>query len=138
MAASHCSQVSHCDWTESFNGWFIQELNIIMLLRDAKNSAVAVWNYFLLAKWSKNRQYGLSLLILTYCLLNCCIKSISQSCLFLNKKWHSSCDCNYMKWYIYIHIFCPHILNFVIILNAFYKTESCSERTHSKCARALV
>ncbi len=25
---------------------------------ETQNSAVAVWNYFLSAKWSKNRQYG--------------------------------------------------------------------------------
>ncbi len=39
---------------------------------------------------------------------------------------YSSCDINYMKFFIYIyiyiytHIHLPHILNFVIILNAFY------------------
>jgi len=33
-------------------------------------------------------------------------------------KRHSLCDFNYKKRK-YIYIFCPHILNFVIILNAF-------------------
>ncbi len=40
--------------------------------------------------------------------------------IFGEKKWHSSCDINYMKWYKYrLYIFCPHILNDVITLNVF-------------------
>ncbi len=35
------------------NGWIIQER-----ITETQNIAVAVWNYFLLAKCSKNRQYG--------------------------------------------------------------------------------
>ncbi len=40
-------------------------------------------------------------------------------------------------WNLNIYVFCPHILNFAIILNVFYSTESRSERTRSKCARTL-
>ncbi len=37
------------------NGWFFQELNIVMFFRDAKNCAVAVWNNFLLTIWCLKR-----------------------------------------------------------------------------------
>ncbi len=42
-------------WDHWFNGWFIQKRNAVMLLRDAKNSAVAVWNIFFVGEMERKQ-----------------------------------------------------------------------------------
>ncbi len=50
------------------------------------------------------------------------LDKINQICnhAYFWRKWHFSCDINYMKWYKYrLYIYFPHIFNDVIILNVF-------------------
>ncbi len=107
------------------NSWFIQELNnIILLLRDAKQCCSCLELFFVGEMeqkqeiWSLKRK-SLNINILFIELLYKINITFVIMLIFEEKNGTLHVILIILN-YIYIRIFCPHILNFVIILNAFY------------------
>ena len=85
------------------NGWFIQERNTIMLLRDAKQWLCLEWFLFLeieRKKWIcclKRKTLDINFLFIELLYKINVTFAIMQTS---GEKRHSSCDSNYIKWYI--------------------------------------
>ncbi len=99
------TEPSHCDWTESFKRLIHSGTNHCHVAQRHKTVLGIIFCW-----WNGGKTVNMVsktwFLILTYCLLNCCIKSISQSYLFLSKKRHSCVIVTILK---YIHFLLPYL-----------------------------
>ncbi len=103
------------------NGWFVQERNTGDIQRC---KTVLWWLFGIIFVGEIEQKQGIWCLTRKYLNINFLfielfhkINIIFVIMLTLRNKQHSSCDINYMKLCKYrLNIFCPHILNYVIIL----------------------
>ncbi len=90
------------------------------------NSAVAVFGMIFVGEIEQKQEIGclkrksLNINLFIELLYKINITFVIMLTFSDGERCHSLCDINYMKFYKYrLYIFCPHVLNYAIILNAF-------------------